>query len=812
MALRDLEWIRHQKAQRLQDRLQDPDLRARIAASSATLLATPPMPSLRSSSDSALVCADDGADSVDGGSRPSTAGGEGASVRSGPSSRSGACSNGARVGAVSGAPTRRRHPAVPPLPLQAAGLSPGRGPSHQGPAPRENNRRLSTGGTPHQSPEPQPRACANRPARQSTGGIGVRQQQASTRQGGCASTQGTGCTTAGPGLRTRSAERSQNPPSYMAPTRGATVRRQGQPASATGSTYASNSGKPSQARPATDRAKPVPKSSGARKAPQHENRVPSRPSPIDGGDQATFSVERVNEKSLFEAKSALNASMVSLVPGLTVGEEFKENGRDANLMLRSDVDLARISDNLQEAAIALRRILPTSSMCSTAASTAQAARPPVLDASEEVWTCSDDRPFSGPCSPSLPSVLLGGSVSPVSGFAGTNVTPEKDTDVQRLMLENATLREAYSDANRRLAELEEEKNRFFDEGIYDVVNSVCGQSSVYPKGGSRSSSMSVSLPVGNPALGGGRLSLDSVHSVASVIEQVSPTAVDPSGPVQLSPAWAAAAEARRAEEERRSAELVRENAQLRRELTRHGEVGEVTEHQLQAAEDRMHELEQEAGMLRKRIAHLSAAGASPLVAAIYAENSTVTGGTEPNLSDFHAHLLSAASQQEQDTVRVANIDSDSGIVISTSADVSVYRPLVDVAEIAAAETTAARSQTENEELAEKVREELREEMLVQSQSRERLIGDLDAQTQVLETRLRATEARAIHLEEENARLQAQSPREIRPETVSPHDCQTNNRFGAESPQEASRLDSTGTGFELEVAEAKFEPLDLEEAW
>lgn len=47
--------------------------------------------------------------------------------------------------------------------------------------------------------------------------------------------------------------------------------------------------------------------------------------------------------------------------------------------------------------------------------------------------------------------------------------------MRQLMLENQALREAFGDTQKRLMELEDERQCFLDEGVYDVVNSICGR-------------------------------------------------------------------------------------------------------------------------------------------------------------------------------------------------------------------------------------------------------------------------------------------------------------------------------------------------
>ena len=54
--------------------------------------------------------------------------------------------------------------------------------------------------------------------------------------------------------------------------------------------------------------------------------------------------------------------------------------------------------------------------------------------------------------------------------------------MRQLMLENQALREAFGDTQKRLMELEDERQSFLDEGVYDVVNSICGQTGISPRG------------------------------------------------------------------------------------------------------------------------------------------------------------------------------------------------------------------------------------------------------------------------------------------------------------------------------------------
>lgn len=50
-----------------------------------------------------------------------------------------------------------------------------------------------------------------------------------------------------------------------------------------------------------------------------------------------------------------------------------------------------------------------------------------------------------------------------------------DPAIQRLLVENSSLRAAFDGISQRLARVEDEKSRFFDEGIFDLVNSIAGK-------------------------------------------------------------------------------------------------------------------------------------------------------------------------------------------------------------------------------------------------------------------------------------------------------------------------------------------------
>jgi len=72
------------------------------------------------------------------------------------------------------------------------------------------------------------------------------------------------------------------------------------------------------------------------------------------------------------------------------------------------------------------------------------------------------------------------------GEASTLAAPSKATSesvsentvaptIDRLVHENKTLKEVVLEANRRLTRLEDEKWHFINEGVFDLVNSICGR-------------------------------------------------------------------------------------------------------------------------------------------------------------------------------------------------------------------------------------------------------------------------------------------------------------------------------------------------
>jgi len=183
------------------------------------------------------------------------------------------------------------------------------------------------------------------------------------------------------------------------------------------------------------------------------------------------------------------------------------------------------------------------------------------------------------------------SASPEAG-AASDLVPS----VQRLVEENSSLREAFHDANRRISHLEEEKSRFFDEGVFELVNSVCGA----PPG-------SAVLEASCENLVARLQGLASEHgtrpSPACGTSEAPPASSALSPTSDTAPALSAFA----SEGDQRSDALSGENAELRRELMRASELGEALEQQQRVAEDRMHKLEGERTWLAQRLSQCVAA-------------------------------------------------------------------------------------------------------------------------------------------------------------------------------------------------------------
>ncbi|CAE8717350.1 unnamed protein product, partial [Polarella glacialis] len=176
------------------------------------------------------------------------------------------------------------------------------------------------------------------------------------------------------------------------------------------------------------------------------------------------------------------------------------------------------SGSKQEAAMALRRIIPLKTAASSEGASRVLASPAGRSvgkagdrgaevvpqglvthnmASDDLWTSvvADD---VATCGDSISSLLISGALTPRggrefnveissptcspsacsgAGFVGGAGSSTADERMRQLILENQALREAFSDTQKRLMRLEDEKREFQDEGIYDVVNSICGKTS-----------------------------------------------------------------------------------------------------------------------------------------------------------------------------------------------------------------------------------------------------------------------------------------------------------------------------------------------
>ncbi|CAE8719399.1 unnamed protein product, partial [Polarella glacialis] len=195
-----------------------------------------------------------------------------------------------------------------------------------------------------------------------------------------------------------------------------------------------------------------------------------------------------------------------------------------------------------------------------------------------------------------------------AGFVGGAGSSTADERMRQLILENQALREAFSDTQKRLMRLEDEKREFQDEGIYDVVNSICGKTSGTGRQPTVNDLNQVNdlseLSSNGAAAKGDTGAITYMMSGSNDLAACEPCpreSCTPPGSCALSPESAAIAHSRRQEEERRSDQLNLENEELRRELARASEVGEALEQQRQSAEDRMHALLQEHDQLVERL-------------------------------------------------------------------------------------------------------------------------------------------------------------------------------------------------------------------
>lgn len=136
------------------------------------------------------------------------------------------------------------------------------------------------------------------------------------------------------------------------------------------------------------------------------------------------------------------------------GQRRPSGGLSARQQQRRTEQLEGVADSLQQAATALRRAV------------GRHLEPrPSLRAGREDGT-SDGTSGAAPAPPD--SAPLQAGAAPPPPDVGTNTPPHA-----RLERENAELRAELNAATQKLVELQEERQSFFDEGIYDIVNTMC---------------------------------------------------------------------------------------------------------------------------------------------------------------------------------------------------------------------------------------------------------------------------------------------------------------------------------------------------
>jgi hypothetical protein len=496
------------------------------------------------------------------------------------------------------------------------------------------------------------------------------------------------------------------------------------------------------------------------------------------------------------------------------------------------LDIGALSDNLQQlqhqAAKALRQIMPIHRG---------------KEMAPRITALSMESPASSIATNVTGSVANG--VQPICMTPSTEAAPEQHIvpTVQRLVAENTSLREAFHDANRRLSQLEEEKTRFFDEGVFELVNSVCSA----PPGSAALEPACENLVARLQQQATTRPTLVSTDSVLA--KPVLPsTDSDP----------APEGERTNGELDRQAAALSGENAELRRELMRASEVGEALEQQQRAAEDRMHKLEEERTWLAQRLAQCVAAvdtvgprpaldggtGASngnSLAAASLADDGTplsVDGNGVVNGSRGEPGFDMGRQLQEMSRVLRAELQAEllqrpdtyadavnglSSPKMLTSAPVEIPAETSEEArkqeyEIQKAEIEKERQKLEEEKRRLEKAELEKKQMQVQEEQRKKAYESEKAamerdrllleeekaklyekarqaeqmkqqQDFELEQRLRESERRAEALAEENAQLKVQStPAAFEPVSATAHELSS---IGAQLDAETSSLDGLG---------------------
>mmetsp|Transcript_19191 Transcript_19191/g.36166 ORF Transcript_19191/g.36166 Transcript_19191/m.36166 type:complete len:1026 (-) Transcript_19191:170-3247(-) len=667
---RDLEWIRHQCALKLQHKLLDPQARAEkappaalprrqlthdfncaaagalhdavagLVGNLAAGRARPPADHATSDSSSGLVI-DSAVDSM-----PSSAGSTPANVSH----------------------QLRRHPAVPPLPLQTAGLTQPH-PHAQGTVKKPRTSSAGAGDRPSASPAPQlavrarsaagqreraqvpsfmsPTAAScskvmasapstsissvhvEKPRFSTSGGsrptfheVGSLESAVPAQQGGGIRPQRTRPTSPAAAAAAAAADAVRSRPRTASPGH---ARNAGTSPNASRRTSPLRSGPRAEASAPTSRTGSQGRSrpSGAGKvsrphSPALQDAAPRRSdvrraSPGRAEDAAPRRGE-VRKSSPSNAEARLQARRAAPRAASATGAARGEVAGQAAPPPKGGMDVCA---NLHQAALALRRIVPAQERKQPAPMGRQVAATRSPQRARREGTADAAR-VSDTAEASAENKLLSNSLSspplrpqsrPGNARAGrppaiqapapqdsSSEDPSLAPLVEKLMQENATLREDFNEQQRRLAKLEDEKWGFPHEGIYDLVNamSVAGTQSGTPNLRNYEELLS-------------RLS-NGTTAVSATRTPTSPQGTSfldtPATPGKSCTTGSPIS--RREEEDRRSAELNDENMRLRRELARASEVGEALEQQHRAAEDRAHALEQERAWLRERLEGIEA--------------------------------------------------------------------------------------------------------------------------------------------------------------------------------------------------------------
>eukprot|EP00929_Paragymnodinium_shiwhaense_P022432 TRINITY_DN14334_c0_g1_i1.p1 TRINITY_DN14334_c0_g1~~TRINITY_DN14334_c0_g1_i1.p1 ORF type:complete len:832 (-),score=164.19 TRINITY_DN14334_c0_g1_i1:115-2610(-) len=813
----DLDSIRQQCALRLQRRLQDPYVRADQSVQPSSLFADVEVPPGGTAGHHSSHLAsfsppprDDLAkferpssatsSTVSGAAASSNAGtGSAAHVRPSPGSAT-------RAQSDSGSGHPRRHPAVPCLPLHSAlpaNTNVCKPPPARPASKREAPMRSAAVGAPQlataarvRSP---PRNSGSGPS--SEGSRAVQASSATARQAFAHSPSGRSMPwERSPGARSASASGSVGPATAPAPTRKA----------ATGTTSYQASSSHSRSRPSTRVVQSNARCyapTAASLARQSETTASKRGSSPGIGRPAAAKPAPSAAASRSHSRQASPLRRPHAPPdGAETRNGLPSNPKSSSRPVspfargggggRKAEQCNSVSDQLQKAAQALRCIVPAAPRSS------QPGRP--------VSQTSVESTKAG-----TPSVSVS-HLSPIKDRNGTHSSPSRmsaesglsgfldDPTIQRLVLENASLQDAVNEANHRLSRLEDEKWQFYDEGVFDLVNSMCGQSGSKPQPPrSKPGQATASSLAGNAQQrkrSGSSPPTCRAPQNAPLHVALSPHSADGVSPLM-------SLSVRRGEEEERSSKLSDENEELRRELAKVREMGQALEQQAQAAEDDMHSLEQQEAMLVQRLAMCQASqrllrtSEQPMETALDDVSSSLAPrvGSEAAGGTCGAEHEAALRRQMEDMNRAfrTELEEEQARVREISEDAR------------ARELAQKEIQLKLDCFEASAAQRLREETAL-----ERQLQEFEARARSLaeENRLlHDSEARAAQLAEENSRLQAALA------TAPPHD----NAL-AEEEEEVAVDSAEAYGAEedeqgLQDAdvvhdEAELLPLDLAEAW